>query len=153
VSGAELALALLKDPGFDPAGEVLIEAPSAESAPGPADPGVSAPAGAGETVDVLSYRPEEVRLQVTMGSAGYLVLADADYPGWRAAVDGQPAPIRRADLYFRAVELQAGQHQVVFRFEPEPVRWGLAVSLAAWATLALAVPLAVYTGRKTSSSV
>ena len=59
---------------------------------------------------------------------GYLFLKDAWYPGWRAWVDGQPASIERADTYFRAVHLDAGPHRVEFRFEPESLRWGVALT-------------------------
>jgi hypothetical protein len=49
---------------------------------------------------------------------GFLVLNDV-WQNWQSAtVDGQPAPILRANLMFRAVALPPGPHQVRFRFEP-----------------------------------
>ena len=52
----------------------------------------------------------------------------AYYPGWRATVDGQPAPIERANYAFRAVYVPAGQHTVQFVFDPLIWKVGLAVS-------------------------
>jgi uncharacterized membrane protein YfhO len=50
--------------------------------------------------------------------AGVVVLNDVYYPGWIAEVDGKRKEILRADTLFRAVEVPAGRHQVVFRFAP-----------------------------------
>ena len=117
----EAALTTLRDPGFDPAGQVILEAGQPLS-------GEGGPAA----VDLVRYEPERVELRASLGAAGYLVLADAFYPGWTVEVDGQPAPIQQADLYFRAVQLDAGSHQVTFQFRPATVRVGLRLAAAAW---------------------
>ncbi len=49
---------------------------------------------------------------------GFLVLNDVWQDWQSASVDGQPAPILRANLMFRAVALSPGPHRVRFRFEP-----------------------------------
>src|SRR5581483_10616456 len=45
-------------------------------------------------------------------SAGLLVLNDTWHQGWRATVDGAPAPIARVNHAFRAVPISAGSHEV-----------------------------------------
>ncbi len=140
---AEEALRLLRNPAFDPAHQVLL-----------AEGDGLAAAGGVSTVEIAAYGPEQVLLHVSLEAPGYLVLTDAWYPGWVAEVDGRPAPILRADLYFRAVELAAGEHQVAFRYRPGSVRLGLGISLASW--LAWGVGVAVMPirfGRKGASSV
>ena len=55
---------------------------------------------------------------------------------WTASVDGQEAPIARADGLFRAVWLEAGPHRAVFRYRPRSFSIGLALSALgalAWA--------------------
>jgi hypothetical protein len=42
--------------------------------------------------------------------AGWLVISDTWYPGWRAWLDGEPAEIYRADYLFAACT--AGEHRV-----------------------------------------
>ncbi|MEJ2212427.1 MAG: YfhO family protein, partial [Anaerolineae bacterium] len=127
----EAALALLSDPAFDPARQVILAGAPAPAAP-PALP------DAPPAVRILSYQAEEVHLEADLEAPGYVVLTDAYYPGWEAEVDGQPAPIQRADVYFRAVALEAGRHEVVFRYRPASLRLGLAISGGAGLGLLLA---------------
>jgi hypothetical protein len=65
-----------------------------------------------------------------------LVVAQAYFPAWRALVDGQPKPVWRANHAFQAVEVPAGTHQVILRYEDRAFGWGLLVSVL---TLALCV--------------
>ena len=85
-------------------------------------------------------RDEPDRVVLTAGAdwAGRLVLTDSYYPGWRAWVDGRPAPIERADDAFRAVRLPPGEHAVEMRYEPASFRVGMFISLLALAALAAA---------------
>jgi uncharacterized membrane protein YfhO len=59
-------------------------------------------------------------------------------------VDGQEAPLLRADVIFRAVHLQAGGHRVEFTYEPASFRTGMAISASA---LLLVLALGLW-GRK-----
>ena len=43
------------------------------------------------------YKPNRVGYEVTTSVPAYLVLSEADFPGWRATVDGKPVPIYRAN--------------------------------------------------------
>ena len=48
-----------------------------------------------------------------------LVVNEIYYPaGWNAYIDGEQAPIHRADYLLRAVPVPAGAHELVMRFEP-----------------------------------
>lgn len=81
--------------------------------------------------------------------AGYLVLLDSFYPGWRAYVDGREVEILQANYAFRAVEVQAGKHEVEFRYRPWTFYFGLVVSC-----LALILGLVALTrGRVSYSSI
>jgi hypothetical protein len=57
-----------------------------------------------------------------------LVISDAWYPGWRAAIDGVEAPIHRANYMFRGVFVPAGEHTVRFDYWPTNFGWHLAAS-------------------------
>src|SRR5262249_20886363 len=81
--------------------------------------------------------PERGAIEASLGSPGVLVLADRDYPGWVAEVDGSRAPILLANSTFRAVALPAGSHRVVFRYRPLSVYAGGIVSGVAWIAVLL----------------
>ena len=68
-------------------------------------------------------------------------MTDLHYPGWRATVDGEDAPIHRVDYLLRGVTLPPGRHRVEFSYEPATWRIGWIVS--ALALLALIAALAV----------
>jgi len=148
------ALALMRDPAFDP-GQTVVLAMEAGS---PADESLRANGSSGgregTRVKILSYEPERVRLRADLETTGYLVLTDTYYPGWQVTVDGRPATIQRADVAFRAVELTAGEHLVEFQYRPENVLLGLGLSVAGWLLWSLAfIVLLLRTGRKATSSV
>lgn len=128
----EEAERLLRDPQADPRSETIVETdrPLAASSDGSA-----------------TWRRrggDSSELEVTARASAVLVVSEVDYPGWEAAVDGHPVPIRRADVAFRAVEIPAGTHRVTFDFRPSFARTGLWASLF---FLALA-PLAARAWRK-----
>ena len=135
------AAARLKDPAFDPRGEVVL-APSTTAQALAGQPG-GVP-GAFET-----DQAERVRIAVRAPADGYLVLSDAWYPGWVATVDGVVTPVERANLLFRAVRVPAGEHMVEFRFESGSLRTGTLVSAGATiVTVARAVGLGFWSRRR-----
>jgi hypothetical protein len=131
VDGSDAALEAVSADAFDPRNEVVIEK---ERSVAP-DPPVRASAQ-GKVV-VLSYAPEQAVISAHAPEPGaWLVLADVDFPGWLADVDGTPAPIARANGLFRAVWLGPGPHRVVFRYAPRSFARG------AWLTLSGALACA-----------
>ncbi|HSN16390.1 MAG TPA: hypothetical protein VLT61_17280, partial [Anaeromyxobacteraceae bacterium] len=61
-----------------------------------------------------------------------LVLNDQLVDGWSAAVDGRPAPIHAANFLARAGWVEAGRHEVAYRYRTPLWREG-------WLALALAL--------------
>ena len=130
-------LARLAEAAFEPSQEVVLLADDLAAAGQQTQ--AAALAGPMEGVArIVEYQPERVVVEATLDAPGALVLADTWYPGWQARIDGQPAPVLRANYLFRAVLLPAGQHVVQFEFRPASLRLGAGVSLAA-ALLLLAV--------------
>jgi hypothetical protein len=137
------ALRLIDSLAFDPSAEVLLSDDAASriarstgtherphEAVSQGEP-LAGPAGSAGRAEIVTYAPRRVSVAVEAGTDAYLVLLDADYPGWRATVDGQPATIRRADFLFRAVRVPPGRHTVEFVYDPLSLRLGALVSLVA----------------------
>lgn len=100
------------------------------------DPGFSAQAGrAIEPARVVSYAPERVEIETRADRPALLVLTDSHYPGWRARVDGEAAPILRVYGLYRGVPVPAGRHRVVFDYAPASLLVGATASGAAGAVL------------------
>ena len=68
-----------------------------------------------------------------------LVISQAWYPGWRAYVDGQPAPLLRADYAIKAVPVPAGHHVVQLRFQSGSWARGLWLGLVGLVLLVVTV--------------
>jgi hypothetical protein len=66
---------------------------------------------------------------------GYVVLLDSFSDDWRAAVDGRPAAMVRANGLFRAVRLNPGPHVIEFLYRPHALVVGGAASAAALAVV------------------
>ncbi len=99
--------AAMASPEFSPDREVLVE--EAIPGDGPALSGWNAEA------TLVEYAADRVEVEVT-GDGGYLVLADAVYPDWRAEIDGNPADIYPANHVLRCVPVPEGRHRVTFEF-------------------------------------
>jgi hypothetical protein len=95
--------------------------------------------GSDETVEISTYEPERVVLNVKASFDGYVVLTDAWDPGWFASVDGQSAPVHRADLVFRAVRVGPGTHRVEFLYRPLSLYAGMILSGVSLALLGVIV--------------
>jgi hypothetical protein len=117
-------------PGFDPARDVALEQ----------RPPLGGPLCAAGSVQTLGREPSRETYAVRLDGAGLLVTRDSHARGWRAEVDGAPAPVLRANGHQKAVPLGPGTHQVTLRYDPPGLRAGLALAAAsAAAALALAV--------------
>ena len=108
------------------------------------EPGAGAPSFTPGPTDARLVSVEDTRMTVDVSTAsgGFLVLSEAQYPGWRARIDGRVVPVQRVDVMFQGVVVPAGRHTVVFEFVSTTLRAGIAIS-----TLAVAFALFMCVGR------
>ena len=76
-----------------------------------------------------------------MQRPGIVVLADAYYPGWKLTIDGEPAPILRANRMMRGAAVPSGTHELIYTYEPESFWFG---SVGSAMGLAIAIGLVVW---------
>lgn len=86
---------------------------------------VDAVAPINDSVVITEYRPDYIRINIKTERVGYLILADAWYPGWVAKLDHGQVPILRADYIFRAILVQPGEHMIEFEYHPDSFAWGI----------------------------
>jgi len=77
----------------------------------------------------------EVEQHVNACASGAVVLNDSWYPGWSVEVDGQKADALKAWGFLRAVRVGAGEHRIVWRYQPASFRFGAGISLVALVAL------------------
>ncbi len=95
---------------------------------GPPDPS--------ESATVTEYTPQRVVIDVQLNRPGLVVLADVHYPGWRLTVDGRPAVILRTNRLMRGAAVAAGNHRLVYTYDPFSVKIGFFLTLLGIAALA-----------------
>ena len=115
------ALESLTDAGWNPRESVILD-------------GISAAQGSGGEpggVEWIEQSPDRLELRSEATGAGWVVVTDNVYPGWTVELDGIQVPIRRANHLFRAVQVPAGDHRLLFRYAPRSWLFGAAGSFLA----------------------
>jgi hypothetical protein len=112
-------------PVFDLHREVLIESDRKKALAAFSPGGRVAPS---ESVSVIRYEPQLVELKASLSKPGLVILADTYYPGWRLTIDEETAPIYRANRLMRAACVSAGEHRILFTYEPISFRLGAVIS-------------------------
>jgi hypothetical protein len=70
---------------------------------------------------VLEFDANHLRVKTTVQKSAWLLYCDVWHPGWTAQVNGRTVPLKRAQIAYKAVPLDAGDNVVEFRFRA-PVR-------------------------------
>jgi len=105
---------------YDPRKVALVQEPVAFKVEKP-DPAAR--------VDVVELSDGRLEVQASSRTPAFLVLSDVYYPGWRATVNGQPAPVLRTNGVLRGVRIPAGRSIVCLEFRPLWLYAGAAVSV------------------------
>jgi hypothetical protein len=83
------------------------------------------------TIELSSYKANELVYRYSCSSDQLAVFSEIFYPkGWNAYLDGEITDHFRANYILRSMVLPGGDHELVFRFEPESYFVGNKVSLA-----------------------
>jgi len=88
--------------------------------------------------------PNEFRLSCEVNNPCLLVLTDNYHPSWNAYVDGRLTKVMRADYTFRAINLPAGKHDILFRFESRPFRLGLLITILTLTLIATITAISMF---------
>jgi hypothetical protein len=131
------AMSVMSEPGFRPELVATVE-------------GGPMLDGEGEGwIGLLTYEPNRVALEVHSSAPALLVLSDVLYPGWEAAIDGEPVTLYLADGVFRGVSIPPGDHHLQMSYRPASLRLGL--GLAAMTALMVGAVTVVGAARRRAS--
>jgi len=81
-----------------------------------------------DSVTVTHFEPDHVELTASTDAPGLVVLSQMYDPGWRAYLDGEEIDVHVANHALSAVPLPAGEHEIELRYDPLPLRAGVAIS-------------------------
>lgn len=86
------------------------------------------PTCAAARIDVADANDTHYKVSVDVPQDAWLFLADANYPGWQATVNGVPQTVYSAQVLGKAIRLKTGRNEVVIRFESGSFRLGVMIS-------------------------
>ncbi|MBO4571327.1 MAG: hypothetical protein J5699_05325 [Bacteroidales bacterium] len=80
---------------------------------------------------LTSYSPKQLDYKCATAEPGTLVFSEIYYPyGWKAFIDGKPVEHFRANYLLRALNVEPGEHDITFLFDPDSVKKGDRIALA-----------------------
>ena len=141
-SSDEETLTQISSPSFDPRSQVVLQTYGTERPPS-GEPEIPFKAKAAE-IHKISSTTHSAKFSVENDRAGYLVFSEPFYPGWHISVDGEEAPILRANYAYSAIFLPEGKHDVQRWYRPDALLLGLLGTCISFGLLLLFV----YKGRK-----
>lgn len=100
-------------------------------------------------VNVIEHKPNYIKYQSNNANDGFLVFSEIYYSkGWKATIDGEEANFMRVNYALRGMEVPKGKHIIEFRFEPQVVKKGSAISLASSILLGILILVVLFFGLK-----
>jgi hypothetical protein len=88
-------------------------------------------AGDAAEVTLTWWTPEQRSFRVKSQTRGRLTLVEQSHPGWSATVDGNAVRVDQAEGAFQAVNVEPGNHTVVFEFHQNRLATGIVVTMVA----------------------
>ncbi|MCF8373148.1 MAG: YfhO family protein [Bacteroidales bacterium] len=101
------------------------------------------------TIQQTDYKPNQLTYQSNSTKARLAVFSEIYYPsGWKVFIDNVEADYLRVNYVLRALKIPAGQHEIVFKFEPKTYFIGEKISVASSILLALVLIFGIFSEYK-----
>jgi hypothetical protein len=99
------------------------------------------------SIVLTDYKPDQLTYQSSTTSDQFAVFSEVWYgpgKGWEATIDGQPAEFVRVNYILRGMKVPAGEHTIVFKFDPQMYRVGTTLSFIFSSIILLAFLYVLY---------
>lgn len=97
------------------------------------------------SIVMKSYKPNEIKYAVSTDKKQLAVFSEIYYPaGWKAFVDGKEVEIRKVNYLLRGVEVGAGNHEIVMKFDIPKLKTANMFARIGTIVLFLMLVLAIY---------
>lgn len=83
--------------------------------------------------EISFYSPNKIIVEIELDNAGFLVLSEMWYPGWKAFEGSKEYEIYQTNYLFRSIYLEEGYHEIKFVFNP--LSYNRYVRIGLWLTL------------------
>ena len=125
---------------LDPSREAVADARFAETLGN-----ATASLAPGDTIRLTSYAPNRVTYESDTRTAATGVFSEVWFPwGWKATIDGTPAPLARVNYVLRAMHIPAGKHEIEMTFDPDSIHVTAGIAYAAVSIIYILVLLALF---------
>jgi hypothetical protein len=92
-----------------------------------------------DVIAMTKYATKEITYQSNSSHKGFAVFSEIYYPeGWVCTIDGKEVPYTRVNYVLRGLEIPAGKHQIVWKFQPSSFIAGTSYSMVGSLILILA---------------
>lgn len=99
----------------------------------------------GDTIYLESYKPNNLVYKASSANGGFAVFSEIYFPwGWHVSIDGEEVEHVRVNYVLRGLQIPAGEHTVIFRFDPDSLHVTTAVAYASIGAIFLLSLFAVF---------
>lgn len=106
-------------------------------------------------ISLTSYHPEKLEYKTNSDADGFVVFSEIYYNdtrGWNAYIDGEKVPHIQVDYILRGMFVPKGEHDIVYKFEPQIVQKARLISRTGSAIvlllIAATIGMGIVQGRK-----
>ena len=108
-------------------GVLFLEGPQATTSL--AEPSCEADSEQSARLEVSQATSRHYQMAVTTDCPVWLFVADANYPGWQANVDGAAVALYSAQVLGKAVRIPSGEHRIQIDYMPRSFYIGLSITI------------------------
>jgi hypothetical protein len=101
-------------------------------------------------LSLTDHKPNSWHFAVKTNTDTFLFLAQTNYPGWTAKIDGYPAKIYQADYLFQAVFVPKGEHEITMEYESAPLIKGTILTIIGLSVVFIIALYDLYQRKKVS---